>query len=448
MTEVMPKAPPFGDRGMKNDPEDWLRSVGLMPRVPTIRGSDWGTASDPFRYLLVNRYGIRPMLQHSLALAHGDWFHTHMWLQLGGFDVMGSLSGIMEQRIEEIHAVGRARGISADRLGYLEHQERRAQLEAASWVSALEVVPVGESGRSIFQWLGQDFIMDLGGEYSITVPVMDLPLEYLPLGYDYRRHGKLILVLQLDRLIYHEGQKKLYVVDFKTTGARKTSDRAKTIPVEQQFLHNCVLAETLTRSRWLHRQFPDLPKEAEFGGMIHVIVKKPTIKFGMNDRPVVAEEEHTFTRGQRKGETEIRRQYGGEPSIDIYGERCKRWYRAEGEFDSNKVDFRECAPVIRSVVKWPGKGHWVRHEWQARLAHLVDLATRPPKPCNFPMNPSMFGFDRDPYLPFYVGEVADWPQIYYEGGFVQGWRDERLHRKEGITLNPPPFEKINEPQKG
>ena len=55
------------------------------------------------------------------------------------------------------------------------------------------------------------------------------------------------------------------------------------------------------------------------------------------------EYEHTFTRGARKGETEIRRDYEGEPKFENYLNRCKQWYKDKGDevFVSQAIAYTE-----------------------------------------------------------------------------------------------------------
>ena len=65
-------------------------------------------------------------------------------------------------------------------------------------------------------------------------------------------------------------------------------------------------------------------------GFILEILQTPTISFGSKDRDY-KEKEHKFTRGARKGETEMRREYEGEPTFENYLQRCREWYAEKGD---------------------------------------------------------------------------------------------------------------------
>ena len=55
----------------------YLESEGLVPRIPSIRSSDYSSSlSDPFGYYLRRRLGLIPALSYSEALSRGSYFHT------------------------------------------------------------------------------------------------------------------------------------------------------------------------------------------------------------------------------------------------------------------------------------------------------------------------------------------------------------------------------------
>lgn len=69
---------------------------------------------------------------------------------------------------------------------------------------------------------------------------------------------------------------------------------------------------------------------AEPTGFILHILQTPGIKFGSYDRDY-EEYEHTFVKGKRKGEKEMRKTYDGEPKWENYLKRCAEWYADKGK---------------------------------------------------------------------------------------------------------------------
>jgi len=80
-------------------------------------------------------------------------------------------------------------------------------------------------------------------------------------------------------------------------------------------------------------------------GFILDILQVPTISMGGGDRDYT-EHEHTLTRGPRKGETEMRRDYEGEPKFENYLQRCREWYAREGNNAVQSFAIRFTEPVL------------------------------------------------------------------------------------------------------
>ena len=80
-------------------------------------------------------------------------------------------------------------------------------------------------------------------------------------------------------------------------------------------------------------------------GFILNIVQVPGIKFGTYDRDYT-EYEHTFIRGKRKGETEMRKEYTGEPTFENYLARCKEWYDSKGSEAARSFAIQYNEPLV------------------------------------------------------------------------------------------------------
>lgn len=111
-------------------------------------------------------------------------------------------------------------------------------------------------------------------------------------------------------------------------------------------------------------------------GVLHNIIVKCPLEFGQNDRPYT-EYDHVLTRGPRKGQTIKKKEYtSDEPQYDLYLNRVRDWYLAEGDYAEQRDD-REANPMIlQSWTRFPAKwddlelgseildvrcaaGHWV-----------------------------------------------------------------------------------------
>ena len=80
-------------------------------------------------------------------------------------------------------------------------------------------------------------------------------------------------------------------------------------------------------------------------GFILEYLRVPSIIFGDKDKDYT-EHEHTFTRGARKGQVEIRRKYEGVPTFENYLKRCKEWYEKEGVEAVQSFSIRFNEPVM------------------------------------------------------------------------------------------------------
>jgi hypothetical protein len=88
--------------------------------------------------------------------------------------------------------------------------------------------------------------------------------------------------------------------------------------------------------------------EAEVGQPIHGfvlnILQVPSIKLCSADKDY-KEYTHTFTRGAKKGQTEQRKEYYGEPKFENYLKRCKEWYEENGQEAAHSYSIQYGEPI-------------------------------------------------------------------------------------------------------
>lgn len=401
-----------------HDAREWLEAHGLVARTPPIRASDFQTAlADPFGYYLTRRLGLTDRLGFSEALSHGSWFHERLFVwHLPVNAAVEHLTLKLEQRFRELDEIAEAHGILPDQLRTLKEREEKSMAEAVSWVEAYRTVRRFGPGQALTleQWMGQAWMRDLGGEILFRVPG--------PRGTTR--------VVQVDRLLYHEQQNSLWIVDWKTC-REETTTRLLLCPIEFQTQHYMMVLKELIENGTVQDEW-NLPDDVRLGGMVHVAFQKPGIRMGLMDRPF-EEYEHELKTGPRRGQVEIRRRYVGDPTDENYLRRCQRWIRSEGEYEELAPQRVEHPTVNQSVV--PGAftedEDWV-DQYERRLALLTDLATIDPLPRNFirsARTPVAYGKE-SPLAPFYLSSPANWPDLVREGRFVQTWREGEVEQDD------------------
>ncbi len=85
-------------------------------------------------------------------------------------------------------------------------------------------------------------------------------------------------------------------------------------------------------------------------GFILEILQTPTISMCDFDRDYT-EHEHTFTRGSRKGETEMRKEYEGVPKFENYLQRCRDWYKERGDEAVQSFSIRFNEPILPDELR-------------------------------------------------------------------------------------------------
>lgn len=388
---------------------EYLEAHGLVARKLPVRSSDYERVRrDPFGYYLTRRLGLTDGLSYSEALTRGSWFHVAFENCLKPWDLQRRIrEERLEARFEELTQVCRRTGISTEgRLRILEKEEHDARTAWAWWDVAKDL-PLSGS-YSTMEWLNLPFNEVLGFEIPVRLKIKGVECQ-----------------LQYDALVWHKTQNKVWAVDVKTTGMDPV-DRAMTCPLEfqtQLYLHGL---SVLCESGELHRRF-EVPSNVGVGGFRHIIIQKPTIKFGLADRDC-REYEHELLRGPRKGQVEIRREYEGEPRIENYLRRIGEWYRKDGMYqhlegeEGSRVTYSDISPTVLDDLNEV-------KEFLERLHFVNRHATVSPEPKNFPRTVAgCTGRGKlSAMAPFYLCPVDQWPQIVRELGLVQAWRDGDEH---------------------
>jgi hypothetical protein len=143
----------------------------------------------------------------------------------------------------------------------------------------------------------------------------------------------------------------------------------------------------------------------------------------MNDR-AFREVPFTPSSGKNKGVTRIEKEYYGEPDLDLYIERCTRWYQGLGEY-SHKESERKASPAVNYSITHGVLLDEVEDELWMLIKRLHDSATNHGYPSSFPRGgwSPMRGSDMDEYLPFLTQPFSDWPAIILQRGFIINHRD-------------------------
>ena len=164
-------------------------------------------------------------------------------------------------------------GVSSDKTREMVAREELDARTSIAWFNAALQVPDG-SGKTIGQRFAEDW----------TVVDQEPTIAY----------GDCLI--QPDCLLRDKAG-KVWIVDFKTT-SMSTNARLQTCPLEFQTQHYFHTMNEGLQDRLLEVQYcaPE-----ELAGVLHIAVRKPSIEFGMKDRPFTLDES-PFKSGPRKGE--------------------------------------------------------------------------------------------------------------------------------------------------
>jgi len=403
----MPKPP----SGMGREAMDWLCSIGLSPVTPAVRSSDYELLlSNPFFYYLTRKLGLCDRLKWSPAACRGTWIHKAA--ELDPFSIPLSdpafttgYNQSVKDRLTELTLVCNESGIVGDvRAGILERESRTADTALGRYLasSSIEIPNYG-----YFRTWMSSFTV-LARELEVSVPCFP--------------GSTLMATAKLDALVLDQ-HRKLRIIDYKTS-EMDLIDRLSTCPSEFQTNHYLSVTRTALQSGILRSFIPSLPDDVSIGGMYHVAFLQPSIVFGEKDRPFT-DNPHVLQSGPRKGQTEIRRTYHGEPHFPLYVARVRRWLLGEGEYADLKPD-RLASPAINiSHTPIDNLDSWRGEEYAAQLEFVAEFASRTPYPRNFPKSINslrQYG-DLSDWAPLALLPVADWPAVFRKLGLIVQHRD-------------------------
>lgn len=384
--------------------------LGMTLFTPHVRSSDVMVMGDPLKYLLRRRLALVAPFDSAQAANRGNWFHAMCAYDGDTHDLLGA-------RETELMALADHLGCGDDARKTILAREKEDYDLAVSWYAAAQQVEFTHTGRrftgNFLQFLDQ--FETIGTEVFITRP------------------GSPPDTAQIDRLVL-DGE-NLWVVDYKTSkrsptdlivDGRRTVGRLTTCSIEFQTLHYCELAAWALQEGLLN-----VPTRTRLAGMMHVALQMPSIRLAREDRDY-KEYEHTLKSGPRKGQTEIRRDYTGDPKWENYTKRCADWLLATGPYTHLTAE-RAAAPPV-NVSETPAELVFDSyHQGIYNTTHdaIVTHALCDDDPRRFPPNHGslMYG---SPYEPFYLLDVSYWPSIVESDGFRVMSRDDGI--EEGVMM--------------
>lgn len=435
----------------------FLESRGIVPINPTIRSSDFGLVDAcPFTYLLTRRLGLTSLLRYSEALSRGSWFHTALELTFQHREnetLRAAYAAVLDRRVAELKTLGAHMGPA--QLASVIDRERVDAKTSLAWYLASRTYTNFKVSSLRHPWplqLTQPPFLWLGSEITLKCPLNTKP--------------KLDRVVQLDALLYNQDTNRLWVLDAKTTSLRPWV-RAQQCPYEPQTFHYLDVVDELLPS--LQTTY-NLPTDCKLGGMVHLIVQKPTIEFGMSDRPwwFAATSKRsdlrataTFVPGkgwklaslrlstgeivssetdrpmpeyeasawcEKTAGVQCKKEFSGEPDPLVYESRCASWYCGTGDYidkaeermhpEFTPINYSFTAASILLDTRF-------RTEYTARLDRVISFARAPLLLDNFPRTPDgMVDFSREPspWAPFFGAPVSNWPSLMLQSNLVQKHR--------------------------
>lgn len=369
--------------------------MDFTPITPFIRGSDWNTVCCcPFLYYLTRRLGITSRYRVSTALARGSWFHLYMEFHEDPQQT-NKVMAFLDLREKEIVGFCKDTGKNSEQRMEMIQNERRYCLESGAMYRAVRDMELPGGCGHVFDFIGKLGSEEVARELVIT------------------NNGSRV---QLDRVI-RNADGDLWIVDYKTTSYLPT-DRLQICPLEFQTQHYmAVLAQAIVEGEL---QSLGISVDTEVAGMIHTAVAKPTIKFGMKDRDCTTHE-HTLKSGPRKGQTETRRDYFGEPRIENYIKRVEEWY----EGYENGVGEMPVNVSFTSFNQSPS--YWDQYNIRKDMIAAYSQAD----PSTLPQATShllSYG-EASPYAPYYFTTKENWPDVMKLQGHT-------IHHRDAPKENP------------
>lgn len=398
------------------DAYDYLRAHQYLAISPPCRSSDYRLClSDPFTYYMARRLGVVPALSHSTALNRGTWMHLRFQhFHLPAARVKTLMTHHLDERIAELTETCKELGIQGESRSAVLQKEEKDFHCAMGWYEAASTVACYE-GQSFEDLLLSPHWHRMGTEFRLVTSIRTND-----------RSKPLRCVSQPDLLLYHKGQNSVWILDLKTT-AMSPKTRAMGISVDFQTEHYMFSVQALIETGDLQRAF-GLPSDCKLGGMMHLIIRKPSIEFGLKDRDFTIDTS-PFKSGPRKGQPRMEKKYEGEPRLENYIQRCADWYHGTGDYLDKEPEWANDPPV---GISFTNASLVLDEQIQTRYTDRVRLVQRyasdlAPYPSNFPMTDSPFTrADFSTYSPFMLSPVEKWPEIIKHQGFTVSRRDEPI----------------------
>lgn len=428
--------PPPTDRHMSA--VTWLEYHGINARTQPIRSSDFGVIStSPFDYYLTRRLGLADPLKWSQVLNRGTWFHKRLeCLPATTGTAQDFISVALEERKKELRTICGKRGVIGNALDRVLAREEKDAFEALAWFDSA----VGTADEPGIIVPGSKYL-EKGAWAFFNDPVRKLLGIEVKLQYSPTRAWKVPIVIQIDRLYYNTRTNKVWILDGKST-SKSAQVRAQVCNHEFQKQLYTYVVDELMKTGDLQRHF-DIPSSATLGGMIHLIVQCGGIEFGEKDRGY-KEVPHTFTRGPRKGQIEMRKEYiDDSPVWANFRKRARDWHRGEGEY-TDKAGERVNAPCIELSFTAP-MGPAEFDEFWEKLLIVRGYAEKPAYPAGFfRTSTGMAPYSElsDVSL-FYVTEPGQWPELIQQKGFIQAFRDEE-GLADSLILSQPRADEVSQ----
>lgn len=452
-----------------------LEKRGIVPQPIAIHSSDAALLDRcRFQFFLQRRLGLVPAFSISKALSHGKWLHKAFeQIDAPEADLRSHMARALKARTAELRGYGKALSLSTGTIAKEVAEEKHEAAEALAWILASRAFHLPKN-----KFLAQGW----GGFLS--------PKKWRTLGSEVRILHKLPdihtpAVIAIDKLLLNRKTNRLWIVDAKSTSF-PTVQRAKQVRAEFQPIHYLYTAQVALDSGLLHSHY-ELPANTTLGGVIHIIIRKPSIRFGSKDRDYV-----WHSAGKRSGvegfallkKGPIRthwvvylydfdnavgtpnrvlsapgfespwaegyareklyestgkkpeKRYNDEPNVANYQRRCLDWYTARGDYADNAEEWEQSPPVniVRSPSNFLLDPRRMRsYHWQ--LKRLDHFSTIDPIPGNFDETAAGIEAEDFRYEEFYVNPVSHWPGIIVKQRLVQQFRDENIDPKADNTIS-------------
>ena len=414
----------------------------LEPCTPHIRSSDIHYLSNPFLYFLRRRLGLtRAFGSHSSpTLNRGTWFHTAFEIWLTAPETTDRLPLLWDRitaREGELRTLTAQFGLPSDAALAVLADEKRYALEAFTRLNCALDSRFGPSGSMREHFL-EHYELVGAPETDITI----------------REPEMAPLTARVDCLLRAKKTGGLWVCDLKST-TLDPLHRATRCPLEFQTHHYVnVLSSAVTQGL-----VPGTESLDSIEGMMHLIVSNFDLKFGRGDRRyswacqstqrrevarsgtvtevpgdtphapcryllsakdfqnnqtidvVLDTEDEAVERLREFVKVEPKKNFEGEPDLNIYLNRIKDRYNGTGQYAHEEDNLRKSPPCVISHTYGQEIDRAHRSNYHPLLMEINDLATREPLPENFPKTDIGLEDGQSPFLPLFLYNRSQWPEI-------------------------------------